>query len=211
LFCLALFALSACDSTSEDLTATFSASLEGSGSGTIETQSVTLGLEIECRITDGQVTGTCEDEFLAPEADGFVQVQATLGSATNLNWGTPCQQAQGTLCDIPYDGGTATDIEVRASFDAKTRRVVMNPPDALISIPGDDGAVVISAWAVDMNGENVAGVTYSFEVDRPDIAGISVNSPNSVRVTGIADGQALVTATAQGVSGTAAVVVNLSN
>jgi hypothetical protein len=211
LLSLALLTLSACDSTSDDSLATFSVSLEGSGSGVIETQSIVLGLDIECRLTDGEVSGVCQDDFAVPEDDGFVRVRATLNPAMSLNWGSPCQLADGAVCDVSYEGGTPADIEVRASFDVKTDRVLMDPPNAVITIPGDEGAVVISARAIDEDGDDVAGITYTFQVDRTDVVSMTPQSANSVRISGIADGQALITATAQGVAGITHVDVRLSN
>ena len=211
LFGLLMLSIPACDSTSEDSQVTFAVTLEGSGSGRVEARSISLGLDINCRITNGEVTGVCEDTFIPPDNDGFIRVQATPAPAMDFEWGPQCSVTLGTVCDVRFEVDGPPEFGVRATFDVQTDRVVMEPPNAAITVPGEEGAVTVSARAVDENGNEVAGVAYTFEVDRTDVVSMTAQSASSVRITALADGQAIVTATAQGVSGTSAIDVMLAN
>lgn len=165
-----------------------------------------------CRVDDGEVTGDCEGVFVAPDGRGTLRLAATPSITTDFSWGSPCREANGALCDIEFDAGILNDIQIQTFFDAKTQRVVMTPSSAAMTVPGDEGAIIVAAQAVDKNGAEVIGVVYTWEVDRPDIVAISPeNDPRRIKVTALADGQAVVSATAQGSVGKIAIDIKLGN
>jgi len=209
---LASLAFSGCDSSSDSAEIRVAVIIEGSGTGRIESRS--LFIEIKCRIEDGevQVPDDCEDVFAAPDGQGTLKLAAVPSPTTNFSWGSPCRSAEGGVCEIEFDAGILNDIEIRAFFDARTRRIVMTPSSAAMTVPGDEGAIIVAAQAIDENDAEVIGVVYTWEVDRPDVVAIAPqNDPRRIKVTALADGQAVISATAQGTVGKSAVDVKLGN
>ena len=210
LLCAAVIAtLPACDSAQSSQEITLTINMVGDGSGQVESR--TIGIGINCRINDGQVTGDCERTFIEADGEGVVRLIASPERTTNFSWSGACSGSDGTDCEVAIDQDTESPIVVEANFDAKTDRVVMNPPSIAITTAGPDGAVTILATALDEDGDEVPGVVYLWDVDDPSVLSVAPSvDPRQVVVTALADGSAIVTATVQQVVGTTAVDVKLA-
>ena len=211
--CLTLAALSVtgCDSNDGPLEMTMRVDLSGDGSGRIESSTTGIDLILDCRILEGEVSGTCEDTFFPPEGPGIIVVRGIPGTAMDFSWESGCTDINGANCTIQYTAGDGVVLSATTTIDVKTERIVMTPPSAAMTQSGAANAVVISAQAVDEDGNNVPGVLYTFAVDNPNIVSMSQSDAQSVTVEALADGQALITASVQGKTGTAAVDVKLTN
>ena len=204
---LALLTISACDSSDDESNeVTVEVAIDGEGSGRIQSRSSFI--EIDCRIADSEVTGQCDDIFIDTDGQGVVRLQATPDLNSDFSWGTPCQ-GEPNLCEIPFDTEIDNSIEVAGTFEPKTVNVIMEPPSA--NIISAEQVILITATAVDERGGPVAGVIYEWVVDRPEILSMVPESAQSVRVSALGSGQAIVSATVQGVVGRTPVDIRLPN
>lgn len=207
---LASFVFSACDSSSDSDEIRVAVIIEGNGSGRVESRNPPS--LISCIVEDGEVRGDCEGVFIAPGGRGTLRLVAVPSIATNFTWGFPCQAIDSAVCEIEFDAGILSDIEIRTFFEAKTQRIVMTPSTASITAPGDDGAIFVAAQALDENGVEVLGVVLVWEVDSPGIVDVVPQSdPRRVLVRALTEGVVIISATAQGVVGTTGIEIEYSD
>lgn len=199
--------LPACDSSSDLSDISINVSLEGSGSGTIEAQ--TIGVHVDCKVNQGVISGTCSDSFQDTEA-GTIELKAATDLATDFSWGGDCLIAQGPLCELSYTKGNDAAFEVVGRFDSKVVRVVVTPNPVRMTAAGEE--VVARARALDKNGAEVLGVSYVWATS--DSGVVTVNPTTDSRqatLTAVSEGSALVSATAHGLTGQAQVDIAIQD
>jgi len=163
-------------------------------------------------VDEGEVSDACEIVFVSDDGTGTVRLVATPEINTNFSWGSPCVNAVGSNCDVEFDVDAQNDIKVQALFEARTVEVVMIPPTAAITAPGDDGAIFVAAQAVDENGGAVLGVVYTWEVDSPGIVDVVPQSdPRRILVRALTEGVVIISATAQGEVGTTGIEIEYTD
>ncbi len=200
----------ACDSSSDSNEVRVAVIMSGSGSGSVESSPPFVG--INCRTNNGEVSDQCEIVFVAEEGRGTISLVAAPEINTNFSWGSPCSKAEGSVCNIEFDVDSKNDIEVQALFEARTVEVVMIPPTAAITAPGDDGAIFVAAQAVDDNGAAVLGVVYVWEVDSPGIVDVVPQAdPRRVLVRALTEGVVIISTSAQGVVGKTAIEIEYTD
>jgi uncharacterized protein YjdB len=107
----------------------------------------------------------------------------------------------------------STTIVATASGHSASIPVTVNQPIARISVleapavMGVGGAVLLYGNVADANGNTLPGQTVTWTSSNPAVATVAVAGPFNANLTGIAAGTVTVTATCNGVSGTASVSV----
>ena len=208
---LASLTFTACDSSSGENELRVAILITGNGSGSVSSRHP-ANISIDCRVENGIVEGTCEDTFIPDEDRGTIRLDVSPSPSTDFEWGRPCGQSETGSCEIPYVSGELSEIEVQTFFEAKTKEIVMSKTASTITMPGEDGAIFVTAQAVNEDGNEVLGVVYTWEVDRPDVVNILPQpDPRRVMVTANINGVATISATAQGIVGKTAIEVEFSN
>ena len=201
--------VSACDTTEDSFDVTIRIDVDGRGSGIITSR--TTGVFIECIVTDGEVSGECEDVWTGLPGPALIRMQAIPGLASKLTWGSPCRDQAGALCEFEFEVGALSTVEFNATFNARTVAVQMTPQSVEINMAGEIGATIVTAQAVDEIGAPVLAATYDWVVGDSTVATITVGiDPRSVTVTGLKTGATSVIATVQGIVGRVGVEVELS-
>lgn len=202
-------ALPGCDGTDDTSDININVEIEGSGSGRVEARS--LGVDIECNVTNGTVTGTCSTS-LQESGGGALSLEAFPDAVTNFSWGGDCRQATGRVCELSFLRGEDVVFDVVGRFQAKTASVVISPKPVTITALGDDGVVVAQAQALDDGGAEVFGVSFVWTVDPADVVTVTpLTNSRQATIVALKSGSAIVSATAQGVTGQTQVDVHIAN
>jgi len=198
-----------CDSSDDTSDITINVEIQGTGSGGI--QATTLGLDIECNVNDGIVTGTCSTS-LQESGGGTLRLEATPDAVTNFSWGGDCIGTATRVCELSFRPGEDAVFDVVGRFAAKTASIVISPRPITMTVAGEEGEVVAQAQALDEDGAEVFGVSFVWTNDAPDVVTVTPLPANrQATIVALKSGSAIVSATAQGVTGQAQVDVKIAN
>ena len=198
-----------CDGSDDTSDITINVEIQGTGSGRV--QGRTLGLDIECNVNEGAVTGTCSTS-LQESGAGTLRIEATPDAVTNFSWGGDCIGTTTRVCELSFGTGEDVVFDVVGRFAAKTASIVVSPKPITMTVAGPQGEVVAQAQALDEDGAEVFGVSFVWTNDAPDVVTVTPLPANrQATIVALKSGSAIVSATTQGVTGQTQVYVSLSN
>lgn len=201
--------ITSCDNLGDVSDITINVTINGTGSGDIEAK--TIGVNIDCRVQEGTISGSCNTSF-TDRNGGVIRLEATPDAITNFTWGGDCRREATRQCELTFAEGEDVIFDVVGTFEAKTVSVIITPKPITMTVAGAEGAVVAQAQALDENGAEVFGVSYTWSTTDASVVTVTPEANNrSATLVALKNGSAIINATAQGVTGAAQVDVSLTN
>lgn len=202
----ALF-LPACDGTDDVSDVTINVAIEGNGTGRVEAR--TVGVNVRCNVSNGTVSGTCSSSY-QDEGGGILRLEGVPDVVSNFTWGGDCRRATTRLCELSFESGQDIVFDVIGRFAAKTENVIVTPKPITMTTLGQE--VVASAQALDENGAEVFGVTYTWTTSNDQVVTVSpLPNTRQANLVSVSNGSAVISATAQGITGQTQVDVRITN
>lgn len=209
LLLVSCLAITSCDNLGDVSDITINVTINGTGSGDIEAK--TIGVNIDCRVQEGAVSGSCNTSF-TDRNGGVIRLEATPDAVTDFTWGGDCRREASRQCELTFGEGEDAIFDVVGTFEAKTKSVIITPKPITMTVAGAEGTVVVQAQALDENGAEVFGVSYTWASSDASVVTVTPQANNrAAALVALKNGSAIISATTQGLTGAAQVDVSLTN